>query len=322
MKRPVGRLCLSILLIIMAISLVIPVGCRSAKTPASPVVVDLASTRVPNIDLDAYVYVRQDNPTKIPGKMIGAPADINVESVALWGVATNDQLTIGGALTLVNAGDATALRGKIPNSIWSSISDRTIYFVQDSGEAADKLKNAISKNDFKNFQDQQALAEVARLPNSAATKLAAIAVVKPSPALVKLVARYTDQKMSAMANSLIASARLQPVVTGLYSGGQIDIADLAQRLQNGTIWDIDLGMAIILTSDFPAALVSPIVNQQLGNSGFAASTVGGLTEYKGTLTSAGGKTMPVLMTVDGSSIAAAVAYKESYAQTLITSVKR
>jgi len=76
-----------------------------------------------------------------------------------------------------------------------------VYFVQGAAGAAQKLKDAISRKDFKTYNDADSLAAAARLPNGGDTKLAAIAVVKPSPPVVKLAAGYTSNKMGDMAGA-------------------------------------------------------------------------------------------------------------------------
>ncbi len=320
MGKLIRSLAVTCLLVVLGV--VILVGCSRQKPPA-PAGIDLSSTLVPNLDLDAYVYIKQESPTNIPKSLIAAPSDLSVESLAIWGVAQGDEFNIGGALRLASAADAARIRSQIPgNVVWTAISDRVIYFVQGSGAASEKLRSTIARNDFKYYQDEKALTEVAQLPNSAGSKMAAVAMVKPSQPILKLLAKYGDRQTSDMINTLVTAGRVEWMTAGLYAPKQIDIADVAQRLVSGSIWGADLGIAASVKSGLPGFLITPIASKFLENAGYVTVNVGGLSLYKGSLDAGGSKTIPVLLSLDGDRMFAAASGKESYAQTLITSVKR
>ena len=141
----------SILVSILAIT-IISTGCENetAKPPAT-VSSDIGETLVPNIDLDIYVYVKQDDPTEVPGHLIGSSSSVAVQSLALWGIPTEDNIIWGGGLTFVETSDASRLFSRVSNQsdIWTSLAEHTIYFIQGSGDIADQMKKAISNNDFK-----------------------------------------------------------------------------------------------------------------------------------------------------------------------------
>lgn len=320
MNKFIGYLAVTCLLVVLGT--IILVGCRGEKPPA-PSGIDLSSTLVPNLELDAYVYIKQENPTNIPKSIIGAPADVGVESMAIWGVAQGDEFSIGGALILTSAADAARIQSQIPaNAVWAAVSDRTIYFVQGSGAPAEKLKSTIARNDFKYYNNESALAEVAQLPNSANTKMAAVAILKPSKPILKLIAKYSDRQTGDMVNTLVTAARLEWITAGLYAPKQIDIVDVARRLSSGSIWEADLGIAASVKSGLPGFLVGSIGGKLLENAGYATVDVGGLGLYKGSLDAGGGRAVPVFLSLVGDRMFAAASGKESYAQTLITAFKR
>ncbi len=323
MNRTIKSLSFAGLVVILAGAAVIPIGCRAQPAP-SPAGIDLSSTMVPNLDMDVYAYFKQDSPTKIPRSLVGSPSDVSVASLAIWGLTANDQLTTGGALTLTSAADATSINSRIPAQagVWTSVSDRTIYFVQGSGPAADSLRTAISKNDFKRYQEQDSLGQVARLPSAGSTKLAAIAVVKPSKSVLKIAGTVTGQKTADMISSLAGVGQLQTVVVGLYAPGQIDLNDLAERAGRGTLWEANLGMVALVRSGLPGAVVGPIATKFLENAGYTAATLGGLTVYKGTLDAGRGGVIPFYLNVNGNSLTLVASGKDQYAQTLITGVKQ
>jgi len=111
MKKP-GRLLMLFLVALMALVPMAASGCRSQAPAPAAVGLDLARTQVPKLDLDAYVYVKQEQPTRVPGSLVGQD-DLAVESLAVWGVVDGSQLAIGGALTFTNAADAARVPGQV-----------------------------------------------------------------------------------------------------------------------------------------------------------------------------------------------------------------
>ena len=93
-------------------------------------------------------------------------------------------------------------------------------------------------------------------------------------------------------------------------------------MERGTIWESDLGIVASVKSGLPGFLVSPIASRFLDNAGYTVADVGGLSLYKGSLDAGNGKSIPVLLSLEGSSMLVAASGKESYAQTLIASVNR
>ena len=194
MKTIRTRSTIFILLIIMLVAIPITgAGCQEKEeTPPSPTAdIALSSTLVPNTDFNVYIYLQQDNPTLVLGDIIGTPFDLTVDSLALWGIATEDTFTFSGGLTLDSSVDAANIHDQISgqDKIWTSLSGHTIYFVQGSGVASDTLKSAISTNDFKYYDDEEALTELSLFPDGGTTKLTAVAITRPSKTLVKLIAK-------------------------------------------------------------------------------------------------------------------------------------
>lgn len=321
-----NKLLVAVLLVLLVSTPIITLGCQVERTQPSttPTHSELSSTLVPNVNLDVYVYLKQDNPTTVPKDVINTPFDVVVESLALWGIPTEDDFILGGGLTLASATDATKIHAQIPSQAetWTTLSGRTIYFVQGSGVVAETLKAAISKNDFKYYDDQEALLEVALLPDGGTTKLAAVGIGKPSETLVKLIARNTAAEGSGMLNTVLTWARIQVITVGLYAPQQIDIAEIAQKIERGSIWESDLGILASVKSGLPGFVVSPIIKQFLGNAGYTETRLGELTFHKGSLDAGNGKTIPILVRIEGNRIFAAISGQESYAQTLIISVSR
>lgn len=322
---------ISVLLTVISLALILailPAACtgpgQPTPTPTVPAVAALSATMVPNVDLDLYVYVNQGTPTKVPKNLLGTANDINVDSLAVWGIVKDDQYSLSGALTFTAASDASTIASRLPQmpGIWTKLSDRVIYFVQGNGTQADTVKSAISNNNFKLFNDTAALAEVSNMPTGGTTKPAAVAIIKPNQTMVNLIKNNTSTNNASTVQTVFDGARPQVIVLGLYSSGTIDIADIMQKAANNTLWDANLGILGSVNSIFPGLVFSPIATKLLENQNFPTEDVGGLTVYKIAIDAGKGKTIQILVNVDGNHIFAAVSGNEVYSQALLTGIKR
>lgn len=318
------------LVILLLATVIISAGCQKEREqrPASSTVGELSKTLVPNTDLDLYLYVEQDKPTILPSDIINAPFDVVAESLAIWGIPMKDDFAFGGGLTLTSTDDASKIYSQITpeRGTWIALSGSTIYFVQGSGIAAKTLKKAISNKDFKYYDDRESLQEAAALPDGRTAKLAAVAIAKPSKALLGYITEGTGFEPSGLINFILKLARLEVIVGGLYSPHQIDVAEIAkaaeQQDNNGSIWEPDLGMLISVKSGLPGFIVRPIVRRLLDEGDFTEINLGELTLYKGFLDTDNDKTIPVLVRIEGNRVFAAISGQQGYAQTLITSINR
>jgi len=322
------KLRIKLLLISLALLMAVPVtaGCQAQEEPqvTMPAIGTLSSTMVPDMDLDIYVYVNQESPTTVPAGMVNAPIDIEAKSLAIWGVSTDSDFAFGGALSLTSASQADKIHAQLaPRSdVWANLSGSTIYLVYGSGAAAESLRKAITGNDFKRYDDSKGLSAVASLPDGDTTRLAGIAVVKPSKTLISYLSREADSEGLEMLNTILNLTRLEVIAAGLYAPGQIYIAGLASTIEkNGDITHLDPGILVLLKSGLPGFIVAPGAKKFLTKAEFREVTSGDLTLYQRSIDTDGGQTIPVLVRVDGNRIFGALSGKESYARTLLTSVK-
>jgi len=314
------------LLILLIAAPIISGGCQEEeeKELPPPYPSELSSTLVPNTHLDLYIYGKQDNPTMIPARLVDTSHDVGVESLAVWGVPEDDDFAIGMSATLTNASDASKLYAEITLEAdgWKKLSDNTVYLVQGSGTAAQALKTAISNNDFKTYDDSDSLKAVATLPNEGATKLAAIALIKPSKTLIGFLTKDIDPEQLNMINLVLKLVNLEVIAGGLYSPHQIDVAEMVRAMEGDSgIYNLDLGLLILVKSGLPGLVVEPVVKKLLTEQEFIEINLGGLTLYKGSWNSDDRESIPVLVRIEGNHIFAAVSGQESYAETLITSVQ-
>lgn len=311
------------LVIILTLIPVMMVGCTEPKLTGT-IANELAVTMVPNVNLDIYLYINQGNPTIVPKIFIGSSSDIPVDSVAIWGVINDNMYSVGGALTFTNTSDAGYIYSQLPqqNDFWTKLSSNIIYFVQGSGRPADSLISAISNNNFKQYDNNQALGEVSLMPNGSTTIPVGIGIIKPTQAALNLLKSYIDANSAETIDSIFTWAKPQVIVVGLYSSQQIDIADIIQRINANTNWDADLGVVASINSSFPGLVFSPIASKYLDNTGYTKAHLGDLNIYKIFLDGGSGKTIPVLINVSSNHVFATISGQESYADTLMTDIAR
>ena len=288
------------LIVLLIATLAIGVGCQEeeGQLPAPPSPGELSSTLVPNMHLDAYIYARQDSPTMIPAGMIGAPCDIEVESLAVWGIPAEDDFAFGMALTLTSASDASELYAEInlEEDSWKMLSGSTVYLVHGSGTAAEALRTAISNHDFRYYDDSELLEAAATLPSRGTTKPAAIALAKPSKALIGFMAKEADSEDLEQINMMLKLVNLKAVAVGLYSPQQIDVAEMAEIMgSDGSISNLNLGLLTLVKSGLPSFLVEPAIKKFLAESEFTEMNFGEFTLYKGSWHVDSGEAIPVLV---------------------------
>ena len=284
----------------------------------------LAATLVPDVNLDVYIYIKQLTGTTVPRSLIGLAIDIQIDSLAIWGVINNDIYSIGGMLNFLSVSEAGNLYPQLPqkSDIWTKLVGSSIYVVQGSGVPTESLKNAINNNNFKAYDDSNALAQIAAMPYSSSIKPVAICIVKPSQASINLLKQYVDTKTVNTVQNIYTWAKPQIIVIGLYSTETIDIADLDQKINTKTLSDTDLGVVASANSVFPGFIVSPIATRLLKNEGFTKIISGNLTEYQTSINIGNGQSIPALLNVAGNRVFATVSGNEPYAQILMSKINR
>lgn len=319
-KTKIVSLVLGLVLLVLLIP-VVGVGCANEPAPAA---VSFNATMVPDVNLDVYLYIHQQSPTTVPQDLINTPSNVKVESLAIWGLVNENSYAVGGALTFTTTADASNIYAQLPQQtdIWTKLAGRTIYVVQGSSGQAQSLKTAIANNNFKTYDDAKALGEVARMPSGSAAQAAAIGVIKPSQTVVNLLKKYVDAGTAATVDSIFKWTKPQVIVIGLYAPQQIDIADIARRVENNTIWDVNLGVVVSVSSAFPGFIVSPVASRVMSGEGFTKVTVSGLTLYKIPFDTGNGRNISALANIDGNHFFLAASLNESYAQTLMLGIRR
>ena len=321
---------LGIKLLILAVVLLIAIplsntGCQEEpKQSLAPLPSELRATLVPNTPLDIYLYASQGSPTTIPAEVLNSFHDINIESLAIWGVPSEDDYTFGMSLAFTSKIEASVIYEAIKpeKQVWKKLNDNIIYLVYGSGRAADTLKTAIDSNDFKYYDDEASLETLATLPSGGINKLAAVAILKPSKALLEFIAEISNTQGSDLANMVMNLMNLKVIACGLYSPRQIDIAELAEIMNSGgKAEDLDMGAVVLIKYGLPTIIVEFISNRFLTQYGFREEQLGDLTVYKGFLNIDEEDGVYLAIRLEDNHIFASISGQESYAENLINSIQ-
>jgi hypothetical protein len=317
----------ALLLVSMAATGCADTGKQAASQPAPTA---LSSTLVPDVPMDLYAYARQENPTRVPLSLIPGQDYVEVESLAIWGVPAEKDFAIGMGLTMSSVREASGIFQQIPtesdyfkDELWKKLSGNVIYLVYGDGPAAESLKNALSGNKFKNYDNSRTLNALATMPDGGQTRLAGVALAEPTGEFLEFMANSVADKRLEMLDTLVKIGKIEIVAGGLYAPAQIDIVDMMNLLKEpGQVATMQLGMMVMMKSGYPGLVVEPIVQTFLKNNKFTETKIDDLTIYQGVLGSGHGAEIPVLVRIEGNYLYAALSGQESYARTLLTAVTR
>jgi len=312
-----------LLIMVMLATLVVAAGCDEAKGPAPcPGDTDFGQTLVPDLPLDVYVYLEQEGQTHLSaGTVEELPFDIDVVSLAIWGAASGDDFSFAAALTLGNAQQAGTAYAEITEEegVWTKLSGAAIYFVHGSGPAAAALTAAIDSGSFKPYDDAEGLAAAADLaPGSDAEKMVAIAIFKPTPALIARFSEGEGETDLEMVNKVLSVTQLKVVAGAVYATDQLDVARIAAIMdEGGDVLDTGVSVMGMVRSGLPGMLVGLAVGKILAEQGSIEVEAGGETLYKLTENTETGKTLYIMVRVDGGKVFIAVSAEESRAVNLV-----
>jgi hypothetical protein len=283
----------------------------------------LAATLVPDVNLDVYIYIKQLTGTIVPRNLIGLDSDIQIDSLAIWGIIKNNLYSISGMLNFPTVSDAGNLYSQLPqkNDIWAKLVGNHIYVVRGSGVSAEILKKAINNNNFKAYNDRHALGQIVAMPYSNSIKPVAICIVKPGQASIDILKEYVDIKTVNTVQNIYTWAKPQIIVAGLYPE-TVDIADVEREINNKALSDTNLCIVASANSIFPGFLTNSTAIRLLKKEGFTKIISGNLTEYQGSIDIGNGQSIPVLVNFAGNRVFATVSGNGPYAQTLMSNINR
>lgn len=325
--RRFGRFARTVILTILIATIVLPVftlGCQDMEQfhnvlPSS----EFSVMQVPNVNLDLYIYAKQRALTTVPAELINMPEDIQVESLAMWGVPDENEFALGLGLTFDNEKTAAETFNQImeEDSIWRFVRGNNLYVVKGSGVAAAALKSAIANNDFVEYHDKQLLEAAGLLPQTVRAKLIAFALANPSNELINFMGENISIGNLEQINEILKLANLKVFVGGLYSPNSVNIAKAAQIAGgDGNLADLNLGLLLAVKSGLPGILIETNVKNILSQQGLTPVKIGEFDLYKGYWRNSHFDAIPVYARIEGNYVFITVSGQESYAETLITSI--
>ncbi len=153
--------------------------------------------------------------------------------------------------------------------------------------------------------------------------MVAVGIAKPSTALMDALKKSLQGADYDRLMIVMKSADAQLVAGGLYSMYRIVIAAVMGMLGGqGSFENLDTGFLFMVKSGLPSFMFQPILRNYLIENGFTETSAGDYPVFKGSWIMENTGKFHALLRVEGNYIYAAVAGKESYAETLITNIRK
>jgi hypothetical protein len=312
-------------LLIIVLLATLLTGCDQApKTRPASGVMQVSEHLVPDVPLDVYIYLEQEKPTVVPAGTLNISRDAEVVSMSVWGVPYEDtDFSIGGALNFTNKDQAASVHTdmRVDGDTWLKLDGSTIYVVNGTGAAAATLRTALDKGNFKRYDDSDGLKAAAQLPDGGADDMVAIALLRPSQALIRFVTADADAETRDMVTGILALVQLKTAAAGVYASHYIDGAQITAIISGGGIEDSSLSVLGIVSAGLPGIIVAPLVENFLPEQGFTLETRGDLNIYLKQQVMEGGGKMHLAVSIDGNTLVVGSAADRSKSVELVLGVR-
>ncbi len=308
------------LLIIVLLSTLFT-GCdRAPKEEPVDGVMQVSEHLVPDVSLDVYVYLEQDRPTVVPAGTLEISRDAEVVSMSIWGVPyENSDFSFGGALNFTNRDQAASVYAgmHVDADTWLKLDGSTIYVVNGTGAAAATLRTALDNGKFKRYDDGDGLSAAAQLPDGGGDDMVAIALVRPSEALIYFLTQDADDDTVDMVTGILALIQLKTAAVGAYASHYVDGEQITAITGGGGIQDSGLSVLAIVSASLPGVIVSPLVENFLPEQGFSVETRSEVKVFLKEQAMEGGGVMHLAVSIDGSRLVVGTAADRSKSLELV-----
>ncbi len=266
-------------LIIVSLILLLP-ACAGPKAVTAGLPEGMSSAMVPDMPLDAYLYVRQSQPTLIPGGFLGLPSDAAIRSLEAWAVPSGSSESVGAVVTLSGEREAAALLARIPDraDLWKLLSGSNIYLVWGSGSGAESLKSAAQARKFVPLKDvdKDAWDLLGRLPGPPAARPLAAGFVRTEERLINLLEKSSEGGSSESAASALKLAKIKMAAAAFYSERDLGIADF---FSPANLRGANPGAIVVARSSLPGVVISGALGQAAPRLNIEKTEIDGRTAY-------------------------------------------
>lgn len=230
--------------------------------------------------LDAYLYIRQSQPTGIPGSFFGLPSDAAIQSIEAWAVPSGSSESVGTVITLAAQRDASALYPFIPDrpDLWKMLSGSNIYVVWGTGSGAEGLKTAISARRFVSLKEAEkdAWNLMERLPGSPEAKPLAAGFVRINERLIDFVQKKSPGGPDESMASNVKLARIEMAAVAFYTSRDLKILDF---MSPASLRDSGPGGIMIARSSYPGFVISTALGQAASRLNIEKTQIDGKPAY-------------------------------------------
>lgn len=271
----------SLLLVIASLILIIlTLACTAPKVQEAQLPQGLGSAMAPDMPLDAYLYIRQSQPTVIPGLFLGLLSDAAIQTIEAWAVPSDSDESVGVVITFVAQKDAEAIFKLIPNQtdLWKMQSGTDIFLVWGTGSGADGLKKVAETRQFVPLSksNQDGLDLIGRLPGPPAVKPLAVGFIRMEDRLISFLEKKSPVGSNESSVSALKQAKIKMAVAALYTNRDLAVADF---LSPASLKDAGIGGILVAKSSYPGFVISPALGQAASMLNLEKTEVSGKTAY-------------------------------------------
>mgnify|MGYP001584498422 CR=1 FL=1 len=300
------------LISVLIVVILLAAGCSGPKTSKAPELTEgLAAAMVPDMPLDGYLFVRQNQPTILQGKLLNLPNNISIQSVEIWMLPSESSEIIGAVVTFPSAQDAESLFSLIPNQneLWKYLAANNIFFVMGSGSHAEEVKKAITARQFVSLSKaaSDAWGLMQRFPGQPASKPLAVGFVRMEDRLFNFIREMSQkgkQPFDENALSAFKMAKIEMAAVAVYSNKVLQVTDL---LSPNNLKEGGLGGILIAKSSYPGFAISAALGPIASKVSLEKTDIDGKSAYYRAIDAPGGEKVHLVFNNSGQYIYATAA---------------
>lgn len=264
-------------LVVMLLLSLLPSGCTRQKPVVAPLLPPgFEQSRVPDVDLDGFLYVAQDSPFVLPWVDIYPPMEELL--VCLSPTASTEATWIKASFESPSQAESAYQEIVDSENVWKLNRQSDLFVIHSEGFTAEPLVRAINQNDFvifkKAYRDVWELLN--HLPANPPGEAVAAGFLKPNDNFRNwLLSLLKDEQPISTFAEILDKVKIETIAIGLYSQADLNL------IGKGGLEDSGLSILLVGKSSYPGFVVS-IISQVLSWIGMTEDRIDGEKVYSTT----------------------------------------
>jgi len=207
------------------------------------------AAKIPNTDLDAFMYVNPGETFRYTLSFSPTSFRIEVVEIALWIVPSDGSEVLGLSIGFSSPSMASRIAEYIPDEegVWKKAIGSNLFLIYGKGSGASTLKDYIQRGDLVEFKSRypQIYKTMSQLPSTATDKPIAVGFIEPTQNLENYMITLTeDQSVKDYVNYL-KTAKIEHAVICVYLQKDVKLAEFSWSAVS------KLSVIVIAKSSYP-----------------------------------------------------------------------